>query len=128
MKKVTILICLFIFQFGLAQNDSIILVSDTFSYITFSKNEKELNSENKLILDQIISSFEPYKSDLNNYILIKINFNSRENSKYIYSRLNYIFLYFENHGYNRNQFIIKMQKMNKYEKISAYSFTRYKRC
>ena len=84
MKKVIILICLFIFQFGLAQNDSIILVSDTFSYITFSKNEKELNSENKLILDQIISSFEPYKSDLNNYILIKINFNSRENSKYIY--------------------------------------------
>lgn len=115
------------FQYVSAQNDTI-MKRDFFSYIIFSKKENTLSAKNKLILDNIISAFEPYKDNLDDYILIHINFNSHENSKFIYDRLDQIFIYFEKFGYSKDRFIIKLEKMKKFEKFSAYSFVRYKRC
>jgi len=103
-------------------------VSDTFNYITFKKNEKNLSTENTNYLNGIIERLNPYKNKSDYLIIIYIHYNSKEEPKFIYNRFEVIMNYFKKFGYDREQFVLKINKANKYDLTSSYSFDIIKRC
>ncbi|MDH1883236.1 hypothetical protein [Empedobacter sp. GD03797] len=129
MKKLIVLIIyLFMFQYVSAQNDSIIFKYQIPNNILFLKNEVNLSNQNTILLDGIIERLNLYKGKSDYLIIIYIFYNPKEKPKYIYNRLETILNHFKTFGYNREQFVLKINKANKFYSTSSYSFNIIKIC
>ena len=116
------------FQYVSAQNDSIIFKYQIPNNILFLKNEVDLSNDNSILLDGIIERLNLYKDKSDYLIMIYIFYNSKEKPKYIYNRLEAILNHFKTLGYNREQFVLKINKANKFYSTSSYSFNIIKIC